>query len=102
MLVFEGLPQWRGLSQVTVGAFVYHAILAQAVATALWFVILGGLPAGVAAIGSLLVPAVGVIGAMTLIGERPTWGDLLGLVLIVSASAVVLLRFERARGASSR
>ena len=68
MLVFEGLPELRPLQTATIWAFIYHAILAQAVATAVWFTILEGLPTGVASIGSLLVPAVGVGGAMALLG----------------------------------
>jgi drug/metabolite transporter (DMT)-like permease len=99
MLVFEGLPELRPLQTATIWAFIYHAILAQAVATAVWFTILEGLPTGVASIGSLLVPAVGVGGAMALLGEHPTPGDLLGLAFIVTASAVVLVRLPQRESA---
>jgi drug/metabolite transporter (DMT)-like permease len=99
MLVFEGLPEVRAFQSATVWAFLYHAILAQAVATAVWFTILEGLPTGIASIGSLLVPAVGVLGATALLGERPTPGDLLGLAFIVTASAVVLVRLPQRRHA---
>jgi drug/metabolite transporter (DMT)-like permease len=99
MLVFEGIPELRPLQTATIWAFIYHAILAQAVATAVWFTILEALPTGIASIGSLLVPAVGVIGATVLLGERPTTGDLLGLAFIVTASAVVLVRLSPDRRA---
>lgn len=92
MLVFEGLPQALPRLGTTWLAFLFHVTLAQAVATSLWFTILSRLPAGIASIGSLLVPAVGVVGAMALLGEHPTWADLAGLVLIVAASATVLVR----------
>ncbi len=95
MLIFEGMPELRALQPRTLWAFAYHAILAQAAATAIWFMILESLPTGVAAIGSLLVPAIGVLGATLLLGEHPTMGDLLGLAFIVTASAVVLLRFPQ-------
>jgi drug/metabolite transporter (DMT)-like permease len=95
MLAFEGIPEIRSVQTATVWAFLYHAILAQAVATAVWFTILEGLPTGIASIGSLLVPAVGVLGATALLGERPTAGDLLGLGFIIAASAVVLVRLPR-------
>jgi drug/metabolite transporter (DMT)-like permease len=95
MLIFEGVPELRTFQAATVWAFLYHAILAQAVATAVWFTILEGLPTGIASIGSLLVPAVGVLGATVLLGERPTAGDLLGLAFIVAASAVVLVRLPQ-------
>jgi drug/metabolite transporter (DMT)-like permease len=41
-------------------------------------------------LGTLLVPAVGVTGAMLLLGERPTASDIAGLVLITAAAAIVL------------
>ena len=97
MLIFEGVPEIRPLRTETIWAFLYHAILAQAVATAIWFTILRGLPTGVASIGSLLVPAVGVLGATALLGEHPTTGDLLGLAFIVAASATVLVRLSPER-----
>ncbi|WP_246736410.1 DMT family transporter [Enterovirga aerilata] len=97
MLVFEGVPELRPLQTATIWAFIYHAILAQAVATTLWFTILEALPTGIASIGSLLVPAVGVLGATAFLGERPTTGDLLGLAFIVAASAVVLVRLPPER-----
>ena len=91
-LAFEGVPQhvpkhlstWLGLG--------YNIVIGQAIATTLWFVILTRMPAGVAAIGSLLVPAIGVVSATLILGERPTLSDWLGLSLIVAASATVLLR----------
>lgn len=92
MLVVEGLPRSLGLSGPVLAAYAYHVILAQAAATTLWFTILARLPAGIAGIGALLVPAVGVVSAATLLGERPTATDWLGLALIVAASATVLLR----------
>lgn len=100
MLLFEGLPELKPLASTTLWAFAYQAILAQAVATATWFTILERLPAGTAAIGSLLVPAIGVLGATLLLGERPTAGDLVGLAFIVAASAAVLLRLPPARAAA--
>lgn len=91
-LALEGVPvrvpdhagAWAGLA--------YNVVIGQALATTLWFTILGRMPAGIAAIGSLLVPAVGVIGATLILGEHPTASDWLGLVLIVAAAATVLVR----------
>ena len=47
--------------------------------------------AGAASLGTLMVPAFGVFGAMIFVGERPTMTDYLGLVLIVGAAATVLV-----------
>jgi len=55
-----------------------------------WFDVVARLPGGVAALGTLLVPVVGVTGAMLLLGERPSTSDIAGLVLITAAAAIVL------------
>jgi drug/metabolite transporter (DMT)-like permease len=56
----------------------------------IWFDVVARLPGGIAALGTLMVPAVGVSGAMLLLGEHPTVFDIAGLVLITAAAAIVL------------
>lgn len=75
---------WAGLG--------YNIVVGQVFATTIWFTMLHRMPAGTAAIGSLIVPGIGVIGATLILGERPTLADWIGLALIVAASATVLLR----------
>lgn len=94
MLLADSPPDPRSLSGPVLVALGLHVVFAQAVATTLWFKILTGLPAGIAAIGSLLVPGIGVIGAALILGEHPTATDWTGLVLIVAASASVLVQVE--------
>lgn len=95
MLVFEGLPQPGPFSQATLLAFAYHVLLAQALAYFLWFEVVPRLPAGAAAMGTLMVPAVGVFGAVLFLGERPALGDWLGLVLVLAAAATILVPQRR-------
>ena len=95
MLVFEGVGTPHALSYPTLIAFAYHALLGQALATAVWFEIVSKIPAGIAALGTLLVPAVGVATAMLFLGERPTASDFIGLALIVAAMGSVLVRRRR-------
>ncbi|MDB5591772.1 DMT family transporter [Enterovirga sp.] len=92
MVWVEGVP--RGLPTLPSAWFGlgYNILIGQALATTLWFTILARMSAGMASLGTLLVPGVGVIGATLILGERPTWSDWLGLALIVAASATVLLR----------
>ena len=92
MLAFEGLPRHLPTMPSTYAGLAYNVLIGQALASTLWFTILGLMPAGTAAIGSLLVPAVGVIGATVILGERPTVPDWLGLVLIVAAAGFSVLR----------
>jgi drug/metabolite transporter (DMT)-like permease len=91
MLVFEGVPQPRWLSPKGTAALAYHVLLASALAYFLWFEVVARLPAGVAALGTLMVPVVGVSSAMLLLGERPSAADLGGFALITAAAATAVL-----------
>jgi drug/metabolite transporter (DMT)-like permease len=97
-LLLEGLSIPRSLSTPTLLAFAYHALLGQALATAVWFEVVTKIPAGVAALGTLIVPAVGVLGAVLMLGERPTAADYLGLALIMAAASAVLIPGRRVAG----
>ena len=91
MLAFEGVPRPGPVGPVTAAALAWHVLLAQALAYLLWFAVLPRLSAGTATLGTLLVPAVGVLGAAALLGERPTATDLAGLALVTAAAATILL-----------
>lgn len=91
MLVFEGLPQLKPLDQRTWIALGFHIVLAQAMGYFIWFSVVARLPAGLASIGTLMVPAVGVLGSVIFLGERPDFSDWFGLILIVLASASILI-----------
>jgi drug/metabolite transporter (DMT)-like permease len=91
MLVFEGWPRPHWLSPKASVALAYHVLLATALAYFLWFEVIARVPAGVAALGTLLVPVVGVSSAMWLLGERPTATDLGGFALIIAAAATATL-----------
>lgn len=97
MLVFEGLPVPKPLSPRVLAALGFHILGAQALAYFLWFSIIARLPAGIASLGTLMVPAVGVIGSVLLLGERPGLGDWIGLVLVVAASGTIMMPGGAAR-----
>ncbi|WP_454658127.1 DMT family transporter [Bosea beijingensis] len=96
MLVFEGLPVPKLLSPRVLTALSFHIIGAQALAYFLWFTVVARLPAGIASLGTLMVPAVGVLGSVLLLGERPTPTDWLGLCLVIAASGAILIPARRA------
>lgn len=95
MLVFEGIANPFPLSRTVVLALAYHVVIAQALAYFLWFEVVARLPAGTAALGTLGIPVVGVLGATMLLGERPSVADLLGFALILTAAATVLIPRSR-------
>lgn len=92
MIMLEGISMpLHGLTPGFWG-LAYNVVIAQALGTWIWFGVLTRSPASVAAIGTLMTPGVGVVGAMLMLGEKPPLTDWLGLALVVSASAIVLLR----------
>ena len=90
MLVFEGLPRALPMRTETWLAFGYHVLFAQALAYLVWFEMVSRVSAGAASLGTLMVPAVGFLSAMAILGERPSWTDGFGLVLVVAAAATVM------------
>ena len=89
-LVFEGWSGLRPLHDAAVLALVYHILFAQALAYAVWFSVIARLPAATAALGTLVIPVVGVGSSALILGERPTPADLAGFALILAAAALVL------------
>lgn len=56
-----------------------------------WAKIVTLLPAGVAAISSLLIPVIGVVSGALILGEPVTWRELVALACVIGALAVVLI-----------
>ncbi len=93
LLAGEELPAvWPLRVQV---AMAFHILIATAVAYVLWYRLLSSTTATVAALTTLAVPVVGVLGAMSLVGERPAPADWAGFALVLSGAALVLLRPAR-------
>jgi drug/metabolite transporter (DMT)-like permease len=56
----------------------------------LWFRIVASLPASVAAVSTLMIPAVGVISAALVLGEWPGWRGIVALALVMASLVLVL------------
>jgi drug/metabolite transporter (DMT)-like permease len=97
MLAFEGVPAPKPLQPRTLAALGFHILGAQALAYFLWFSVIARLPAGIASLGTLMVPAVGVFGSVLLLGERPAWSDWIGLALVVAAAGSIMLPVRSAQ-----
>jgi len=76
------VPRMDISDPVVAGAFVYHVVLALALAYFLWFQLLERVPSATAALGTLLIPVFAVIGSAIILGERPTLLDFAGFALI--------------------
>ena len=89
--LFEGPLHLWPIRASTFGALLFAGFVGSGIAYFLWFDIVRRLPAMTASLGVLSVPAVGIVGSVVMLGERPTLPDVVGFALILSASACVLL-----------
>lgn len=84
-------PRLDGFDTRVVAALAFHVLPAMALAYVLWFRMLEHHSATSSALTTLMIPVVGVLGAMILVGERPGALDLAGFSAILMAAALVLL-----------
>lgn len=74
------------------GAMTYNVVLTSAVAILMWFYVLKVLPAGIAGLGSLATPVLGLFFAYTLLGERFSFWEGWGGLLILAALALLVFQ----------
>lgn len=74
------------------GAMAYNVVLTSAVAILMWFYVLKILPAGIAGLGSLATPVLGLFFAHALLGERFSFWEGWGGVLIVAALSLLVFQ----------
>ncbi|MDR2244158.1 MAG: DMT family transporter [Burkholderiales bacterium] len=70
-------------------ALAYNAVLATALAWALWLFILRTLPAGVAGLSTLIIPIMSVLWAWWLLSEKPDGAEAAGIGLMSLALALI-------------
>lgn len=102
MLIFEGGPDFHTAHTEGVVATMLSGLLGTGTAYGLWFSIIQRLPAMTASLGVLGSPVIGVIASVFILGERPTVNDVVGFVLILAASACVLLSRSQQPPAATR
>lgn len=92
LLVPQPPVQW---SRYLILALLYNTVLVCSFAFLLWTYIMKRLPAGVAGMGTLAVPVIGVGASLIELGERPDPLETLGMALILIAlSILTALRFR--------
>lgn len=69
------LPAWAGL--------VYTVVFGTVVGSGIWVWLMRRHPAGVVAPFSMLVPVVGIVAAWLVLGQVPTWLELVGGLLVI-------------------
>jgi drug/metabolite transporter (DMT)-like permease len=86
VLTRDGWPQWTG---AFIACLIYVVLLSSGLCYVLWTYALHTLPAGVAGMGTLAVPVIGVAAAWAHLGERPGPVEATGMALIVTALATL-------------
>ncbi len=77
-------------------AIAYSAIVPTVFCYYAWFKIVSLYPAGIAAISTLMVPVIGVVSGILVLGEDPGWREWSALGLVTAALALVLFQPARA------
>lgn len=91
MVLFEGTPSLEGLSAGALAGLSYATVVGIVFAHYLWFYLVRLLPPAVAAIGVLGVPVVGVLSSALLVGESVGLREVVALLCVVPALAIVLV-----------
>jgi drug/metabolite transporter (DMT)-like permease len=86
-------PVWSG---TFIAGLAFTVIAGNMMAWILWLYILSALPAGMAGLGMLLTPVIGIVASWIQLGERPAAWEGLGMILIVGALLLTVLRGVRA------
>jgi len=74
------------------GVMTYNIVLTSAVAILMWFYVLKVLPAGIAGLGSLATPVLGLFFAYAVLDERLSFWEGWGGVLILAALAILTVQ----------
>lgn len=78
------------LSPLALATLAFHIALPMAFCYAAWTVLVERLPASVAALGTLLIPVVGVVSASAIFGDPLTAQKLTALALVLASIAAAL------------
>jgi drug/metabolite transporter (DMT)-like permease len=87
----EPLPDLTTLSTPATIALIYLYLFPMSFCQWAYFKTVGLLPASIAAIGTLMVPVIGVYSSHLILDEQVGITDMLALLLVLSALALVLL-----------
>jgi drug/metabolite transporter (DMT)-like permease len=82
---------WRPVGVPAAIGLVYNMLVAFVLCYWAFYKLVALAPAGLSALGTLMIPVVAVFSGMLVLGERPGWHDYAALLLIVAALATVLV-----------
>jgi drug/metabolite transporter (DMT)-like permease len=86
-----GIGLWPALG------IAYNVLIAFAWAHWAWITIATAVPVSVFSLSMLIIPVVGVMSGMLLLGERPTWAEYGALGLVLASLLTVVIPARQAR-----
>jgi len=93
-LIFEGTARWQSAASSIdasgIAALAYVVVVSTFFGYGVWYWLLSRHPASTVAPFTLLVPVVGILTAWLVRGEHPTWGELLGSLIVLVGLALAL------------
>ena len=93
-LLLEPFSGLSGLSLRAALATAFMVFVCGILCTWAWFRVVQLFPAGVAAIGTLAVPVVGVLSSAVILGEPIGFHEVVALLLLIAAVSTVMLKPE--------
>ena len=98
-LVFEGVGRWENAASSVgasgIAALAYVVVVSTFFGYGTWYRLMSLYPASMVAPFTLLVPVVGILTAWLARGEQPTWGELLGSLIVLVGLALALGLVDR-------
>ncbi len=93
-MIFEGTGRWQSaaysIDASGIAALGYVVIVSTFFGYGVWYRLMSSHPAATVAPFTLLVPVVGIFTAWLARGEHPTWGELLGSLIVLVGLALTL------------
>jgi len=83
--------QWHPISIPATIALLYNMFIAFVFCHWAWFKIATSAPASIAALSTMMIPVVGVISGILVLGEKPGWQEFAALWLVALSLATVLI-----------
>ncbi|HYD56784.1 MAG TPA: DMT family transporter [Burkholderiales bacterium] len=96
-LLFDDFSSMRGVGFWPVMGLLYNIFVAFAFAHWAWIKIATSVPVGVFSLSMLVVPVVGVMSGMLVLGERPSWAEYAALLLVLASLLTVVVPARQSR-----
>jgi drug/metabolite transporter (DMT)-like permease len=89
LLAERQAPVWSG---DFIWTLAYALVIGTCLAVFLWMYVLNNMPAGIAGLGTMATPVMGLLFSWAQLGEQPTVLEGVGMVAILAGSAILFLR----------